>query len=142
MSEEELWNQSPLLHESFFEKNEPRATLVGYAGGTPYEGKRRLYLDIEFNTYVDIESKDVLHTIPVGSDVIEGGGIRVWISKYAEVIYGGTFAQKITAKSLQEELRKHEPSMLIPGLMGIYGPESEETEEGGFGLGGGRPDRH
>lgn len=137
---ENLWRKHDLIKDQLFVKNEPRATFVGYPGDSPFEGKKRLYLDIEFNTYIEIDEEDILLTQPVGSDVIEQGGVRIWVYKYSEVIYGGSFTQKISVKSLQEEIRSHRPGTLIPGLMGIYGPDEQEEPggEGGFGL----RDRH
>jgi hypothetical protein len=118
----ENWEKSPLLEDKLFEKNEPRATFVGYPSDSPIAGKKRLYLDIEFNTYIDIEENDILLMKPVSREVLEFGGVRIWISKYAEVLYGGTFSQKLSAKSLQEELGTNIKNMLIPGHLGIYNP--------------------
>ncbi len=53
---------------------------------------------------------------------LEYGRIRIWVSKYAEVLYCGTFTQKLHAKQLQEELRTNNGTILIPDHLGIYDP--------------------
>lgn len=44
------WPKSELINDRLFEKNEPGATFVGYPGDSTTRGRKRLYLDIEFNT--------------------------------------------------------------------------------------------
>jgi len=118
------WEKSSLIEDRLFEKNEPRATFVGYPGDSPVAGKKRLYLDLELNTYIDIEESDILLAKPAG----EFGGVRIWISRYAEILYGGTFTQKLHAKVLQEALKNDGEDVLIPGHLGIYGPRASSVQ--------------
>ena len=116
------WPKSELINDRLFEKNEPRATFVGYPGDSTTSGRKRLYLDIEFNTYIDVEEKDILLVKPVAREILEYGGVRIWVSRYTEIIYGGTFTQKIHSKVIQEELKNNKHDVLIPGQLGIYDP--------------------
>ena len=116
----DTWEKSPLLEDKLFEKNEPRSSFVGYPGDSPTAGRKRLYLDIEFNTYIDVEEGDILLVKKVEN--VEFGAVRIWLSRYAEIIYGGTFTQKLHAKVLVEALKTEDEDLLIPGHLGIYGP--------------------
>jgi hypothetical protein len=60
---------------------------------------------------------------------IEYGGVMIWVSRYAEVIYGGTFTQKIHSKVIQEEFKNNNHDVLIPGQLRIYAPGEVQVHD-------------
>jgi hypothetical protein len=59
--------------------------LLGYVGKTGSDDSIRLYLNIEFNEYVDIPKNVILHAEKAPENIIEFGGTYIWIPKDAKI---------------------------------------------------------
>ena len=73
--------------------------LLGYVGKTGSDDSIRLYLNIEFNEYVDIPKNVILHAEKAPENIIEFGGTYIWIPKDAKItrtlVSTGTEPEKI-----------------------------------------------
>jgi hypothetical protein len=59
--------------------------LLGYVGKTGSDDSIRLYLNIEFNEYVDIPKNVILHAEKAPENIIEFGGTYIWIPNDAKI---------------------------------------------------------
>jgi hypothetical protein len=64
----------------------PNATsLVGYVGDSGSSDIVRVYLNLNFDEYVEVPKDGILHATEVGEDMIEFGGTLLWIDKMHRV---------------------------------------------------------
>jgi hypothetical protein len=59
--------------------------LSGYLGRGDREGVWRLYLNLEFNDYLEIAEADILHVEKLGRDDASQAGAWVWVKRDASV---------------------------------------------------------
>jgi hypothetical protein len=63
--------------------------LVGYVGRSGSDNAIRLYPDLEFKEYFEINRDDILHSEKVSDKVMEFGGTRLWVNGDAEISHIG-----------------------------------------------------
>jgi hypothetical protein len=61
--------------------------MIGYVGKSGSRDVIRLYLNLNFDEYVDIPRESILHASSVSEDVIEGGGTMLWIKKEQKITH-------------------------------------------------------
>jgi hypothetical protein len=82
--------------------------LKGYVGSSDSDSLDTvtLYLNLNFDTSISINKKDIVRMEEAPESELEFGGIYVWIPKNAEVVYSKTESSKEQAKFLEGEIAK------------------------------------
>ncbi|MGD9672110.1 MAG: hypothetical protein AB7U98_01370 [Candidatus Nitrosocosmicus sp.] len=60
-------------------------SLVGYLGKADSDDVIRLYTNLEFNEYFEIQKKDILNNEVVSDQILEFGGNRIWIDTNSKI---------------------------------------------------------
>jgi hypothetical protein len=88
--------------------------LVGYVGKSGSNDIVRLYLNLNFDEYVDINRADILHAAEAPQDVLTFGGTYIWCKKDAHLNHVYVESNKLQAKflegSLSQALTRPSPS--------------------------------
>ncbi len=93
--------------------------IKGYVGKSSSDKKIRVYLNLRFNQYVEVNKTDILHAEEVAEDEMEFGGTCMWIRKDAEMNFVTSITQKaqfIEGQIVQSQLRLSQLSRLYGGL--------------------------
>jgi len=85
-------------------KLQPYIRINGYIGKTDNNDLVRLYLNLNFDEFMEVKRSDVLHAETLTRDDIEMGGTCIWIKKDAEVEYVKTQSTKQQAQFLEGEI--------------------------------------
>lgn len=80
--------------------------LTGYMGKSDKEDNIRLYLNLEFNSYVDIPQKKILLHKDVPEETIPLGAVYVWIPKDLDLEFVNVNVTKIQAEFLDGPISK------------------------------------
>jgi hypothetical protein len=81
-------------------------TIRGYVGKSDSEDKVRLYLNKEFNDYVQIKKSDILHAEEISQEELEFGGTCIWLDKDAEITKVKTQSKKQQARFMAGEISR------------------------------------
>ena len=73
-------------------------TLLGYMGKSESELNIRLYTNLEFNEYFEINKNDILHKEEVPTEEMEFGGTRIWID-------GDSAIKQVYMEVIQEQAK-------------------------------------
>ena len=79
-------------------------TIKGYVGKSDSEDKVRLYLNKEFNDYIQIKKSDILHAEEISHEELEFGGTCIWLDKDAEITKVKTESKKQQARFMAGEI--------------------------------------
>ena len=95
--------------------------LQGYVGKSDSPDLVRLYLDLNFDNYVDIPKNEILHSADAPEGVLEFGGTYIWVSKDTEISYVQVRTTKKQAKFLEVDILLQKPvcsykNICIPGF--------------------------
>ena len=80
--------------------------IKGYVGKSDSNDVVRIYLNLNFNEYVEIAKSDILHAEELSTDDLEHGGTCVWIRKDAEITNVKTESLKQQAQFLEGEIAR------------------------------------
>ena len=80
--------------------------IKGYVGKSDSNDIVRIYLNLNFNEYVEIVKSDILHVEELSTDDLEHGGTCVWIRKDAEITNVKTESLKQQAQFLEGEIAR------------------------------------
>ena len=81
-------------------------TIKGYVGKSDSEDKVRLYLNKEFNDYIQIKKNDILHAEEISHEELEFGGTCIWLDKDAEITKVKTESKKQQARFMAGEITR------------------------------------
>ena len=69
-------------------KNIPDVMLLyGYPGASSEDGHERLYLSLDLVNYVEIPASAILHRMAAPKEQDANGGVTLWVSKDAALVY-------------------------------------------------------
>lgn len=85
-------------------KLQPYVRLSGYVGRSEDNDLVRLYLNLNFDEFVDVKKSDILHAEELSPNDIEMGGTCIWIKKESEIEHVKTQAIKQQAQFLDGEI--------------------------------------
>jgi hypothetical protein len=79
--------EHPLVGKIVKDLNRPinSTIFLGYIGKSLTQGVLRLYTNLEFNEYLEINTRDILYSEEVSDDVLEYGGNRLWVDDNADI---------------------------------------------------------
>jgi hypothetical protein len=80
--------------------------LMGYIGKSDSPEVVRLYLDISFDSYLDIPKNGIVHSVATPESVLPFGGSYIWITKDTQISEVKVEATKEQAKFLQGRISK------------------------------------
>lgn len=86
------------------DKPSEAVSLVGYVGKSKEPNSIRLYINTDFDTYIDVPKDKILYTRNVSENIIELGGTRIWIPKDLHVKLVRTNVKSIQAKFLKGDI--------------------------------------
>jgi hypothetical protein len=75
--------------------------LIGYIGESKSQDRVRLYLNLNFDEYVEVLRKDIRHTKEADKDMIEFGGTCIWVDKTATITHTKLQASEVRAEFLK-----------------------------------------
>ncbi len=78
--------------------------LSGYLGDSSEEDHARLYLDPEFDNYVEIPNEGILYTQDIPEEELPLGGSYVWIEADADLTHGKVGTERHSGKFLQGQI--------------------------------------
>ena len=81
-------------------------TIKGYVGKSDSDDKIRLYLNKEFNDYVEINKSDILHAEEISHEELEFGGTCIWLDKDAEITKVKIESKKQQARFMVGEITR------------------------------------
>jgi hypothetical protein len=77
---------------------------VGWLGKSTREGKWRLYLNAQLNSYIEFSETDVVHTVSLASDLNPIGGTLVYLQRQAELMHTRTTSSQTQAEWLSGDI--------------------------------------
>jgi hypothetical protein len=77
--------------------------IKGYVADSPIKDSLRLFTTLNFDCYVDIPKKEIIH-IEVSKDNMEFGGTCIWVPKDIELTYTKIERSKIEAQFIEEKI--------------------------------------
>jgi hypothetical protein len=100
--------EHPLVKKLVQDPSHPGDTvvLVGYPGKSTSDKVIRLYDDLSFKSYKEIDKKDILHADNIPKDVMAEGATIVWVSKDSQITYTRVDTSKIAARFLEGEITR------------------------------------
>ena len=81
-------------------------TIKGYVGKSDSEDRVRLYLNKEFNDYIEIKKSDILHAEEISHEELEFGGTCIWLDKDAEITKVKIESKKQQARFMAGEITR------------------------------------
>jgi hypothetical protein len=97
--------------------------LVGYVGKSDSNDILRLYLNLNFNEYVDIPRNKILYAAEAPEKVLEFGGTYIWVSKDTDITHVRVESTKQQAKFLEGRISRKYMRRGISGLgYPLFGP--------------------
>src|SRR5574339_978163 len=93
--------------------------VKGYVGKSDSNDIIRIYLNLQFNEYVEINKSDILHAEEI--DDIEHGGTCIWVRKDAEITRVRVETTKQQAKFMQGEIAQAQlrPTPMAEAVRGL-----------------------
>jgi len=81
-------------------------TIKGYVGKSDSVDTIRLYLNKEFNEYIEVKKSDILYAEQISGEELEFGGTCIWIGKDTEIIKVTIDSKKQQARFMQGEITR------------------------------------
>jgi hypothetical protein len=81
--------------------------LVGYVGKSGSTDVIRLFLNLNFDEFVDIPRNKILHAVKAPENVIEFGGTYLWISRDTNIIHTRIESTKEQARFIEGAITKN-----------------------------------
>jgi hypothetical protein len=79
-------------------------TIRGYVGKSDSVDAVRLYLSKEFNEYIEVKKKEILHAEEISPEELEFGGTCIWVEKDTEIIKVKIQSKKQQARFMEGDI--------------------------------------
>jgi hypothetical protein len=105
-SQEDVLKEHKLVRELTKERGRlPNTTsILGYVGDSGSPDIVRVYLNLDFDEYVDVRRQDILHATEAGEDMIQFGGTLLWVDKNASCKHVQVTSDEVQAQFLEGEI--------------------------------------
>lgn len=80
--------------------------IKGYVGKSDSDETVRLYLNKEFNEYIQVKKNDILHAEEISEEELEFGGTCIWVRKDAELTKVKIDSKKQQARFMEGEIAR------------------------------------
>jgi len=104
-------------------------TIRGYVGKSDSVDAVRLYLSKEFNEYIEVKKKEILHAEEISAEELEFGGTCIWIDKDTEIIKVKVQFRKQQARFMEGDIVRTQlrPEAILRARQGdqwpsLFGP--------------------